>query len=43
MFKEEVEPKLTKQQKKEIKKVVDRYLRIRFKRRVRLLIGLKLK
>ena len=38
MFKEEVEPKLTKQQKKEIKKVVDRYLRIRFKRRVRLLI-----
>ena len=37
------EPELTKQQKKDIKKVVDRYLRIRFKRRVRLLIGLELK
>lgn len=42
MFKE-IEPKLTRQQKKEIKMVVDRYLRIKFKRRFRLLTGIKLK
>jgi len=37
------EPKLTKQQKKDIKKVVDRYLRIKFKKKFKKITGIKLK
>lgn len=39
----EIEPELSKEQKKEIRRIIDRYLKIRFKKRVRLLTGIKLK
>jgi|688.fasta_scaffold97914_4 hypothetical protein len=40
---EEKEYKLTKEQKKNVGKIVDRYLRMRFKRNIKKLIGVKLK
>lgn len=43
MYNTDIEPKLTREQKKEIRRIIDRYLKIRFKKRVRLLTGIKLK
>lgn len=43
MYNTDIEPKLSNKQKKEIRLIVERYFRIKFKKKFKLLTGIKIK